>query len=235
MTTDISLPKKSRVPVVLGVIVTIFWIAACTVLICWKRDSLAGMKLNEFGDFAAGAFAPLAFLWLVLGYLQQGEDLRLNREALLLQAKELANSVQQQEALVDASRQQVDAAREALEMDARQRRIEALPMFEIRPAGHGRTDNQFQYTLSISNVGATVAGVSVEYASPSGVMLLLASFQIFQSEKTVTPVINLYERLEIGSKIFVGFETKLQEQREIPFEIRAGATNTTDIISFVRL
>ncbi len=45
--------------------------------------------LNEFGDFIAGAFAPLAFFWLVRGFYQQGKGLEQNSEALKLQAKEL--------------------------------------------------------------------------------------------------------------------------------------------------
>ena len=35
----------------------------------WFRNSDASeMNLNEWGDFAAGAVAPLAFFWLVIGY-----------------------------------------------------------------------------------------------------------------------------------------------------------------------
>lgn len=44
---------------------------------------------NELGDFLAGAFAPLAFLFLILGYKQQGQELKL-------QAQELANLVAEQ-------------------------------------------------------------------------------------------------------------------------------------------
>lgn len=38
--------------------------------------------LNEVGDFLAGAFAPLAFLWLVIGYWMQSEELNLQRQEL---------------------------------------------------------------------------------------------------------------------------------------------------------
>jgi hypothetical protein len=51
---------------------------------------------NKWGDWAAGMFAPLAFGWLVLGYFQQGEELRL-------QAQELRASVKQQTAMVAAA------------------------------------------------------------------------------------------------------------------------------------
>lgn len=72
----------------------------------WLEDParFAGLPPNEFGDFLAGAFAPLAFLWLVIGYAQQGEELQQNTAALLqqekalrLQASELKQSVQAQQ------------------------------------------------------------------------------------------------------------------------------------------
>ena len=50
---------------------------------------LISMNLNEFGDFLAGVFAPLAFFWLVIGYFQ-------SKEALELQAKELAKLLGEQ-------------------------------------------------------------------------------------------------------------------------------------------
>ena len=37
-------------------------------------------KLNEMGGFLAGAFTPLAFLWLVLGYLMQHMELSRLRQ-----------------------------------------------------------------------------------------------------------------------------------------------------------
>ena len=40
------------------------------------------LKPNELGDFLAGLFAPLAFLWLVLGFLIQASELRLSRRDL---------------------------------------------------------------------------------------------------------------------------------------------------------
>ena len=34
------------------------------------------LGLNEIGDYLAGAFSPLAFLWLVIGYLMQNRELK---------------------------------------------------------------------------------------------------------------------------------------------------------------
>jgi len=35
---------------------------------------------NELGDFLAGAFAPLAFLWIVVGYLMQSAELKQQKD-----------------------------------------------------------------------------------------------------------------------------------------------------------
>ncbi|WP_425917837.1 hypothetical protein [Acinetobacter sp. TSRC1-2] len=44
---------------------------------------------NELGDFLAGIFAPVAFFWLILGYVQQGKQLDQNSVAINQQAKAL--------------------------------------------------------------------------------------------------------------------------------------------------
>lgn len=81
------------------------------------------MLPNEAGDFLAGAFSPLAFLWLVLGYFQQGEELKNSADALWLQGEELRNSVTQQRELVEVTKEQLAHEREALA--AEERRLSA--------------------------------------------------------------------------------------------------------------
>ncbi|MDY6467680.1 hypothetical protein SKM57_03640 [Acinetobacter faecalis] len=43
-------------------------------------------SFNELGDFLAGVFAPVAFLWLIYGYFQ-------NSEALQAQIDEMSERV----------------------------------------------------------------------------------------------------------------------------------------------
>ena len=57
--------------VYLGVIGWFFW---CEILLLRKSTSL-----NEVGDFLAGVFAPLAFLWLVVSLFLQRKELQLQR------------------------------------------------------------------------------------------------------------------------------------------------------------
>ena len=44
------------------------------------------MGPNEWGDFLAGVFAPLAFLWLVIGYYRQGDEIAKSTQQLERQA-----------------------------------------------------------------------------------------------------------------------------------------------------
>lgn len=74
----------------------LIFISLITILYLWLACNLVinvedvkALKLNEKGDFLAGIFSPLAFLWLVYGYLQQGQELKQNTKALTMQAEEL--------------------------------------------------------------------------------------------------------------------------------------------------
>lgn len=89
-----------------GYVLTALWAAVLAAYLllggATKWKSLLASPPNEFGDFLAGAFAPLAFLWLALTVWLQSRELKLQRkelqqngEALRLQAEELRNSVEQ--------------------------------------------------------------------------------------------------------------------------------------------
>lgn len=66
------------------------------------------MELNEFGDFLAGAFAPLAFLWLVIAVILQGRELAKQREELAITrgvaVQQRAEMEQTADALLDQSK-----------------------------------------------------------------------------------------------------------------------------------
>lgn len=66
-------------------IVYLLFIGSISILFIVSGNS-ESLSLNNLGDFLAGVFSPLALLWLVLGYRQQGRELRL-------QANELSRTV----------------------------------------------------------------------------------------------------------------------------------------------
>jgi hypothetical protein len=53
------------------------------------------LPADELGNFLEGAFAPLAFLWLVIGYFIQQRELERNTEALSSQLQQIERSAEQ--------------------------------------------------------------------------------------------------------------------------------------------
>ena len=79
---------------VLGALSTLY---IATILFLRGNDAwelLRAGSLNELGDFLAGFFTPLAFGWLVYGYLLQSKELRLQREELTLTRDQLGKQTE---------------------------------------------------------------------------------------------------------------------------------------------
>lgn len=69
----------------LGIIVTMFWLIGGAVYIragAFGHESVLQIPLEDLGSFLEGAFAPLAFLWLVIGLFIQQRELADNTEVL---------------------------------------------------------------------------------------------------------------------------------------------------------
>lgn len=80
----------------LGLGLTIAWLALGAIRISqdgWSNFST--LPAAELGSFLEGAFAPLAFLWLVIGYFLQQKELEQNTEALKAQAEEIQRTAEQ--------------------------------------------------------------------------------------------------------------------------------------------
>ena len=97
-----------------GVGVTIVWFLGITIFCIWGDFGFERNDLNSLGDFLAGIFAPVAFFWLILGYVQQGKQLEQNTKALeqqeralQLQIDEMKESVRQQGKLAELQSEQI--------------------------------------------------------------------------------------------------------------------------------
>lgn len=68
----------------LGLVITIFWVAGGILFVNHVNESDPSQtdSLAAVGSFLEGAFAPLAFLWLVLGLFIQQRELANNTEAI---------------------------------------------------------------------------------------------------------------------------------------------------------
>lgn len=204
-----------------GVSVSIAWLAFCGWLIYIRWCDVKTMPLNEYGDFMAGAFAPLAFLWLVLGYLQQGEELKLSTDALHLQANELANSVQQQQALVEVSRQQVAAAREAMEFEKLEKERDAEPIIRVSNSGASNNGERFEYMLRIENAGAMVTDVKIYFQHGAEESLFVKTIPVLTTAKT-----------EVIQVVLQGHPINSDSQLKAEYVKRNGKSGTS--ISWIR-
>ncbi|MCZ6616609.1 MAG: hypothetical protein O7E57_00645 [Gammaproteobacteria bacterium] len=81
----------------LGLTLTVGWlllgVSYISATIGWRN--FGSLPAAELGSFLEGAFAPLAFLWLVVGYFLQQKELEQNTNALLAQAQEIQRSAEQ--------------------------------------------------------------------------------------------------------------------------------------------
>jgi hypothetical protein len=116
-------------------------------------DALYQMKPNEFGDFLAGIFGPLVLLWVVMGFLQQGAELKYSREALLLQAKELKASVEAQKNMGEAAWAGVHAERDARAIAENERVRTLQPVFTLHVYQIGGNANFARTIFSLANSG----------------------------------------------------------------------------------
>lgn len=146
---------------------------------------LLEMKLNELGDFLAGFFAPLAFLWLVLGYLQQGEELQHSTRALQLQAEELRNSVEQQRELVEVTRQQLNSEQETLALEQRYRTEAAKPRFAFISVGEGVISAEKSVLMDVQNKGGDVTNLIGYIKVQNQPPVKIIDVPIFERSQTV--------------------------------------------------
>lgn len=146
-----------------GALVTLAYLALIGWWVSTKWSSFLALELNELGDFLAGAFGPIAFLWLVLGFLQQGRELRL-------QVEELNRSVKQQTVMAEAATEQIKSQKAALDIQIWQHENSISPSFDVQifpmyvPNRMGKTSS----VIRITNRAAVVDGIEVIFNGPLG-------------------------------------------------------------------
>ena len=82
---NLTSSRRDRDPLIwLGVGLTTFWLAGGVAYVIYLGGWAAFLNLgtDALGGFFEGFFAPLAFLWLVIGLFIQQRELSLNTEAL---------------------------------------------------------------------------------------------------------------------------------------------------------
>lgn len=220
-----------------GLWISALWVLAMLILLFVKRSELATMAPNAWGDFFAGVFAPLAFLWLVLGYLQQGEELRLSTEALKLQAEELKNSVEQQRALVEVSRQQVESEREAIAHERQLRDEEVRPVLDISPGGGSFSGGGNSiYNINISNIGGTATAFAVVLLRKDGNVQQLYSSPLFDKGQHTLVKASASQPSEIeGTYLQIEFRDRLGRTTQLKYAVSRQSQDPHAELEFQRV
>ncbi|TQV85176.1 hypothetical protein FKG94_03025 [Exilibacterium tricleocarpae] len=140
------------------------WILFWVFIISCNWGSSKALTLNEWGDFFAGTFAPLAFLWLIAGYIQQGIELRQNTRTLQQQEEALTLQVQELKASVEQQKELVSITKTDLVYRKRLAKIEAQPNLEatnIRVLKMRKDNERFKsITIELTNRGHPCTNVS---------------------------------------------------------------------------
>lgn len=168
----------SRKLSILGFVLTAAYVWLLYFIFDGRIVESLSMKPNEIGDLLAGMFGPLAILWLILGFFQQGTELRQNtaalklqEEALKAQVTELNRSVEQQRELVRISQTQLHNELEKTRQE-KSDRVEAVqPRIAINAeniSGHG---NGHAVHAEIINVG--MLATDIEFTSSPEIFDLL--------------------------------------------------------------
>lgn len=100
-----------------GWVLTLVWLTITISIWIFTRDATGfNGTPNEIGDFIAGMFAPLAFVWIVVAALVQSQELRAqqfelqqNGKSLQMQAAELKNTVSEMKTQTEQLKRSTDA------------------------------------------------------------------------------------------------------------------------------
>lgn len=195
---------------------------------------IQAMQPNNIGDFLAGIFGPLAIFWLILGFFQQGIELRQNTRALDLQAEELRNSVEQQKQLVEVSRKHVEAELEVIRFEREQQKNAARPIFVFHGVGAIFSGSEGTYSSRVKNIGNTATEIEFSYDPPVKQSSLTKVFSWSRGEeqglewKYNTPMAELRLVLTISYIDTLGF-LGTQQFQFIPVKYEGGSHTMVEV------
>jgi amino acid permease len=125
--------KQMKTRTKLGICSTIIWLIIICIVLYYHRYELDKTDIGAWGNFLAGFISPIAFFWLILGYLQQQEELKQNTDALKLQQEELRRQVEGTQELVKQTETQSKATNDLAALEKQRQEEECLrvqPLFK---------------------------------------------------------------------------------------------------------
>lgn len=236
----------SRYLTLIGITITFLYLVVFFIGVEGRLSQIKTMELNNLGDFFAGAFGPLAILWLILGYLQQGRELRQNTEALRLQAKELEHAVKAQKEIAEISRDKFEHELIAFREEQFLKNESLKPKFVITEVISTleplREKNDFfMIEVSLKNMGNTAKNIlfesadkrvdeifkSFNHSCPSEAILEY-SFRINYNPR------ERHEEVKLLFGCMYDFEGKTNESIEIEFDLTNIESEKSGVIAVIK-
>lgn len=141
--------KMNSKNLIIGISITVVWFLVIGVFCVQNNFVFTNRELNSLGDFLAGIFAPVAFLWLILGYLQQGKQLDQNTKALEQQEKALQLQINEMKESVKQQKEIALINEKTLLANFEKEKPEISYWF---PSGH-KSKSMYTLFLNVHNVG----------------------------------------------------------------------------------
>jgi len=187
---------------------------------------------NEFGDFLAGAFSPLAFLWLILGYLQQQKELQQNTRALEIQAEELKNSVQQYKEMVRVANEQLEADRMMASQQNELLELENKPDISFSAFSWLMSSGDvFTYNWPMNNHGREARNVNVKFTPPLGKWSEFKWKRVIDNEIRLPKIDVKKEDIPESLIVMVSFESIFKKKYIKVYELQADEGMRFKVIS----
>ena len=205
----------------IAVAITAAWALAFAILIVSKQDEFASLTLNEWGDFLAGASAPLALFWLVIGYFQHGQELRLNTRALNAQEEELRRQVEATTTLGDNAQRQAEATEGLVQLNKEEQKRAALrELREAQPdlVSAGGMSSGPEVSVDFRNRGGGVVEPELIYDGPHRLQLSCPIRLDTNSQGRITLVQTRGVVFEYPVPFGIAYRDRFGEHRVIQFE-----------------
>ena len=205
--------------------ITAVWVLAFVLILLCNRDALSTMTLNEWGDFLAGASAPLALFWLVIGYFQHGQELHLNTRALKAQEDELRRQVEATTTLADNAERQARAAEGLVQIShAERERAQGLEIVAAQPVlvGAGGSSSGAQFIQDFQNRGGEVTDPELDYQGPHSLTLSPSGRLESDAKGRLTLLQTKGVPLQYPIRFGLTYTDRFRNRRVQRYEIRQG-------------
>ena len=159
---------RNRIRIALAM--TGIWLLAAAAYIYTRWPRIEEVEAFDVAVLVNGVVAPLAFLWLIIGYFHQGEKLHETTEALRRQTDLLAQQVQGTKSLAlvavrqtEATVRMVQLERQKLEEERKEKLRAAQPCFVLEQGmRHPRSGS-----LRLHNIGAPASNLAIVTGDPA--------------------------------------------------------------------